>query len=111
MLCAHNAVQGGVLYLRLSPTSSRGICILWRPVRRLPLPLSPLTLSLASLLTNILLRSFFDSTHLLPVSLFLFLHYHLACLPIMSDGTLLQEVLYTNRAYFAAETIDTFAFG
>jgi hypothetical protein len=29
----------------------------------------------------------------------------------MSDGESLQDVLYTNRAFFAAQTIDTFAFG
>jgi hypothetical protein len=29
----------------------------------------------------------------------------------MSDATNLAEVLFTNRSFFAAQTVDTFAFG
>jgi hypothetical protein len=29
----------------------------------------------------------------------------------MSETDVLEEVLFTNRAFFAAQTLDTFAFG
>jgi hypothetical protein len=46
-----------------------------------------------------------------PLSNILCILTRLCCLLTMSDGESLQDVLYTNRAFFAAQTIDTFAFG
>jgi hypothetical protein len=51
----------------------------------------------------------------LPASVALALHCHtvsrLLDLPDMGDAATLDEVLFTNRSFFAAQTVDTFAFG